>query len=174
MKLLLKYSLIFAFIFSSLSFQQSYDVVAKQKVVFIYGFTKYFEWPENMKSGNFIIQVIGNNTNILSELNKMAGSKQVLNQKLEIKNTSGIDANLKPHIIFLLNDASDLLKDAVAKFKGKGSLIVTEKTGLAKAGAAISFVAVDNKQKFEYSKNNAVKAGLKTSDELKSLAIAVD
>lgn len=174
MKLLLKYSLIFALVLSSLSFQQSFDPIAKQKVVFIYGFTKYFEWPESMKSGNFVIQVIGSNTNIISELNKMAGSKQVGNQKLEIKNTAGVDASLKPHIIFLLSDASDLLKETMSKYKGKGSLIVTEKTGLAKAGAAISFVAVDNKQKFEYSKNNAVKAGLKTSDELKSLAIAVD
>lgn len=162
--------------FSSLSFQQqpNFDPNAKVKAVFIYNFTRYFEWPEKMKSGNFIIQVIGNNASLNSELNKMASTKQVGNQKLEIKNSSKLDLGVKPHIIFLLSEASDLLKEASSKYKGKGALIVTEKMGLAKAGSAINFVVADNKQKFEYSKNNAVKAGLKTSEELKNLAIAVD
>ncbi len=127
-----------------------------------------------MKSGNFIIHVIGSNANINQELNKMAAIKQVGNQKLEIKSSNTIDINLKPHIIYILNDASDQLKEVALKFKGKGALIVTEKNGLARAGAAINFVAIDNKQKFEYNKSNAVSAGLKTSDELKNLAIAVD
>lgn len=163
-------------VFSGLSFQQqsNFDPNAKVKAVFIYNFTRYFEWPEKMKSGNFIIQVIGNNNSLNQELNKMASTKQVGNQKLEIRVSSTLDPNIKPHILFLLNESSDLLKDASSKYKGKGALIVTEKNGLAKSGAAINFVVADNKQRFEYSKNNAVKAGLKTSDELKSLAIAVE
>ncbi len=176
MKLIVKYTVLFALAFSSLSFQQQqgFDPVAKGKAVFIYNFTRYFEWPAKMKTGNFIIQVIGSNINLNQELNKMASTKQVGNQKMEIKNSTALDPTLKPHIIFLLSDASDLLKDAASKYKGKGALIVTERSGLAKSGSAINFVVVDNKQKFEYSKNNAVKAGLKTSDELKNLAIAVD
>lgn len=175
LKVFVKYSFILILAFSSLGFQQqTFDPNAKVKAVFIYNFTRYFEWPEQMKSGNFIIQIIGNNSNLNQELNKMATTKQVGNQKLEIKNSSGIESGLKPHIIFLLSDASDLLKDAASKYKGKGTLIVTEKPGLAKSGSAINFVVADNKQRFEYSKSNAVKGGLKTSDELKSLAIAID
>jgi hypothetical protein len=153
---------------------QNFDPNAKVKAVFLYNFTRYFEWPEKMKSGNFIIQIIGNNTSLNNELNKMASSKQVGNQKLEIKSSTAIDGSIQPHIIFLLNESSDLLKEISSKYKGKGALIVTEKSGLAKAGSAINFVVAENKQRFEYSKTNAVKAGLKTSDELKSLAIAVD
>ncbi len=176
LKFFIKHILIVVLAFSSLSFQQqpTFDPVSKGKAIFIYNFTRYFEWPEKMKSGNFIIQVIGSNPNINQELNKMAAIKQVGNQKLEIRVSNAIDVSLKPHIIYLLNDASDLLKEVAAKFRGKGALIVTEKNGLARMGAAINFVAVDNKQKFEYNKSNAVLAGLKTSDELKNLAIAVD
>ncbi|MES2513937.1 MAG: YfiR family protein [Bacteroidota bacterium] len=174
MKILLKYSLIFILAFSSLSFQQqSFDPNAKVKAVFLYNFTKYFEWPEKMKSGNFIIQVVGSNSSLSQELNKMAASKQVGNQKLEIKSSATIDAATQPHIIFLLSESSDMLKDIATKFKGKGSLIVTEKTGLAKAGSAINFVVAENKQRFEYNENNAVKAGLKTGEGLNSLAIAI-
>lgn len=162
--------------FSSLSFsmQQNYDPNAKLKAVFLYNFTRYFEWPSSMKTGNFIIHVVGTGASLNQELSKMAATKQVGNQKLEIKSSSTLDLNLKPNIIFLLNDASDLLKEVTSKFKGKGALIVTEKSGLAKMGSAINFVVFENKQKFEYSKNNALKAGLKASDELKNLAIAVD
>lgn len=161
-------------VFSSLGFQQGFDPVAKQKVVYIYGITKYFDWPEKMKTGNFIIQIVGNNSNLSNELTKMSSTKQVGNQKIEVKISSTIDQSSPPHIIFLLNESSDLLKDATTKYKGKGTLIITEKPGMAKSGSVINFVAVDNKQKFEYSKSNAIKAGLKTSDELKSIAIAID
>jgi hypothetical protein len=175
LKILIKYSLVFILAFTSLSFQQqNFDPNAKVKAVFLYNFTKYFEWPEKMKSGNFIIQIVGSNNSLNAELNKMASSKQVGTQKLEIMISSTVDYTLKPHIIFLLNESSDLLRDVNSKYKGKGTLIITEKSGLAKLGAAINFVVADNKQKFEYSKNNAVKAGLKTSDGLNSLAIVVD
>lgn len=176
MKLYLRHIFLLLLAFSSLSFQQQpgFDPVAKGKAIFLYNFTRYFEWPEKMRSGNFIIQLIGNNPNINQELMRMAGAKQVGNQKLEIKASNTIDVNLHPHIIYILSDASDMLKEINIKFKGKGALIVTEKSGLARAGAAINFVAVDNKQKFEYNKNNALAAGLKTSDELKKLAISVD
>jgi hypothetical protein len=176
LKLFLRHIFVLVLAFSSLSFQQqpNFDPVAKGKAIFLYNFTRYFEWPEKMKSGNFIIQVIGSNPNINQELNKMAAVKQVGSQKLEIKANNTIDINMRPHIIYILNDASDVLKEVASKFKGKGALIVTEKNGLARAGAAINFVAIDNKQKFEYNKGNAVAAGLKTSDELKTLAIAVD
>jgi hypothetical protein len=176
LKKLIKYSLFIVLAFSSLSFQiqQNFDPNAKVKAVFLYNFTRYFEWPEKMKSGNFIINVVGANSSLSGELNKMSASKQVGNQKLEIKNSTTLDPSIQPHIVFLLNESSDILKEISAKYKGKGTLIVTEKSGLAKMGSAINFVAIDSKLKFEYSKANAVKAGLKTSDELKSLAIAVD
>lgn len=176
MKLLLRYSLLLSLAFANLSFQQSpsFDPNAKIKACFIYNFTRYFEWPESMKSGNFIIHIVGSNSSLNYELNKMATVKQVGNQKLEIKSGSIVDVALKPHIIFLLTDASDMLKDVASKYKGKGTLVITEKAGLAKSGSSINFVVADSKQKFEFSKNNAEKSGLKTNEELKSLAIAVD
>lgn len=162
--------------FTSLSFQQqqNFDPNAKVKAVFLYNFTKYFKWPEKMKTGNFVIHVVGPNNSLSQELNKMATSKQVGNQKLEVKTSTTIEAGEPAQIIFLLNESSDMLKEITSKFKGKGSLIVTEKPGLARAGAAINFIVAENKQRFEYSENNAKKAGLVTGDGLNSLAIVVD
>jgi len=126
-----------------------------------------------MKEGTFVIHVVGKNTGLVNELSKMALTKMVGNQKIEVKNTNTLDPNDAPNILFLLQESSPLLQDACNKCKGKGTLIVTERPGLARSGAAINFVIADNKQKFEYNKSNAVKAGLKTSEEFKDLAITV-
>ena len=58
----------------SYRFQQpnNYDVNSKFKAVFIYNFTRYFDWPQQKKSGNFIIHVIGKNDNLISELKSLA------------------------------------------------------------------------------------------------------
>ncbi len=130
LKIFYKYILIVLLAFSGIGFQQQSDPVAKSKAIFIYNFTRYFEWPEKMQTGNFIIHVIGANAGITQELNKMATLKQIGNQKLEIKNSGGIDVGIKPHIIYILSDESDILKEGASKFKGKGALIITEKNGL--------------------------------------------
>lgn len=158
----------------SFGFKQNIDTNAKIKAVFLYNFTRYFEWPGAKKSGNFVIHVVGKNDALVKELNKMAETKMVGNQKMEIVYTATYASKAIPHMLFLLPDVSKALPDITAKLKGKGTLIISEKEGAAKTGAAINFVIIENKQKFEYSKNSAVKAGLKTSEDFKALAIAVD
>lgn len=169
-----KYLTVLLFLTGSFGFNQTIDTNAKIKAVFLYNFTRYFEWPEAKKSGNFIIHVVGKNEALVKELSKMAESKMVGNQKMEIVNTLVFDGKAKPHMLYLLPDASKSIGDVTSNLKGKGSLIIAEKEGAAKTGAAINFVIIENKQKFEYSKSSAVKAGLKTSEDFKALAIAVD
>jgi len=120
-----------------------------------------------------VIYVVGKSDNLIAELKNLAGKKKVGNQDIEIKNTMAFDANINAHMICLTADVSKSLGDVIAKNK-KGTLLISETTGGAKTGASINFVAVDNKLKFEYSKNNAVKTGLKTNDDFKALAISID
>lgn len=174
LKRFFKYLVVIVVITSSFGFVQNFDTNAKIKAVFLYNFTRYFEWPNAKKSGNFVIHIVGKNEALMKELTKMAESKTVGNQKMEVVNTPEFDPKAKPHMLFLLPDVSKSLGDATSKLKGKGALIIAENAGAAKGGAAINFVVIDNKQKFEYSKNSAVKAGLKTSEDFKALAIAVD
>ena len=65
------------------------------------------------------------------------------------------------------------LKDAVTKYKGKGTLVICEKSGMAKAGAVINFIIDENKQTFELNTTSATKVGLKVSGNLKDLAKSV-
>jgi hypothetical protein len=150
------------------------DTNARIKSVFIYNFTRYIEWPEDYKTGSFVINLYGSNSAVLAELTSMAKTKTVGTQKIEIRNTTSLDGiNGKNHIVYVTSDVTTPLSEIIAKLKGKASLLVTEKAGLARQGSAINFVVIDNRQKFELNQANAEKNSLKVSSSLVALAIPV-
>jgi len=136
----------------------------------MYSFTRFFEWPENKKVGEFVIYVVGKNDNLIAELKTLAAKKKVGNQDIEIKNTPVFDPTINAQMMCLTPEISKNVADVISKNKNKGTLIISEGPGGCKQGASINFIVIDNKLKFEYSKNNAVKAGLKTNDDFKALA----
>jgi hypothetical protein len=149
------------------------DTNAKIKAVFLYNFTKYIEWPKSYKDGNFIIGVLGNSP-IYPELNSMASSKTVGSQKMEIKMFTSVGNISKCHMLYVPGNSVSGINDVLPKLKGNSTLLITEKPGLVKQGAAINFVVMDNKQKFELSKSNAEKYDLIVGANLLALAIVVD
>ena len=166
-----KYLLV-VFCLISFKFQQpsTFDANSKIKAVFLYNYTRYFEWPDKKKVDNFIIYVVGKNENLIMELKTLASKKKVGNQEIEIKNSTTFDPAITSHIIYFTPEAAKPLGEAASKNKGKGTLVVAETPGGCKSGASINFIAIENKLKFEYNKNAAVKAGLKTNEDFKALA----
>lgn len=150
------------------------DTNARIKSVFIYNFTRYVEWPEDYKTGNFVITMFGTNAAMLAELNAMAKTKTVGAQKIEIRNTTTLDGIGKCNILYVTPDAATPIADIISKIQGKSTLLVTERAGYALKGAAINFVVVENKQKFELNKANAEKYNLKVSAQLVTLSIPVE
>lgn len=149
------------------------DAPTKIKATFLYNFTKYIEWPEEYKQGNFIIGVMGNNT-LYNDLSTFFSTKTLGTQKYEVKYFSKAADITRCHMIFIPADYSGSVNEVITKVKGKSTLIVTDKTGMAKQGAAINFVSIDNKQKFELNKSNVEKYDLKVSSSLVNLAIVVE
>ncbi|MFL5763836.1 MAG: YfiR family protein [Bacteroidia bacterium] len=152
---------------------QSEEANAKIKAIYIYNFTKYIEWPDSYKEGNFVVGVLGNNVALINELNKMAASKTVGTQKFEIKSVTAPADCAKCHIVYILSDNSGQLTDVLGKVKGKSALIVTDKSGLATKGAAINFFIDGNKQKIELNKSNIEKYKLKVASTLLDMAVQV-
>ena len=147
---------------------------SKIKATFIYNFTKYIDWPDKYKEGNFVIGVIGANS-FYNDLTTLLVKKTVGNQKFEIKSYTNIESvTTFCHILFIPAENSSMLPEALKKLKGKSTLIVTEKSGLAKQGAGINFIIENNKQRFELNKNNVEKYNLKVSSTLTTLAIQVE
>lgn len=149
------------------------DAPTKIKATFLYNFTKYIEWPGDYKQGNFVIGVMGNST-LYNDLNTFFSSKTLGTQKYEVKLFSKASEVSRCHLIYIPADYAGNMNEIISKLKGKSTLIVTDKAGMAKQGAAINFVSIDNKQKFELNKSNVEKYDLKVSSSLINLAIVVE
>jgi hypothetical protein len=170
----IKYCQLFIFlalIFSS--YTPPADPNAKIKVIFIYNFTKYIEWPSAYKKGDFVIGVLGN-ASLTPDLENLAKTKTIGTQKCVVKIFPTVKDIEKCHILFIPVEESDGLDLVLKKIKGMSTLVVTEKAGLAKRGSVINFINVENKQKFELNKSNANKNGLIVSSNLMSLGIVID
>lgn len=94
------------------------------------------------------------------------------NQDIEVRNSTNYDASILPNIIYFGPDIIKPISAAAAKYKNKGALVVAETAGACKSGASINFVTLESKLKFEYNKSAAVKAGLKTNDDIKAIAVS--
>ena len=146
---------------------------AKVKAVFIYNFTKYIEWPPEYKQGNFVITIVGYPV-LAEELNKMAQKNKSGAQPFTIQHVNSVNEVGKCHILYLGPGKTPALSQAIEKVKKQSTLLITEGEGCTKKGAAINFVFLENKQKFELNKNNAGSHKLLVSSNLASLAILVE
>lgn len=166
--------LLFAVV-TGFSFQQPAkdDTNSRLKAVFIYNFSKYVEWPDKYKEGNFVITVCGASPNLSAELKNITNSKTLGAQKYEIRTVADLESVGHTNILFIGNNAGMTMNEVTTRMKGKSMLLVTEKPGMTKQGAAINFVVVENKQKFELNQANAEKYNLKVGNDLIALAIPV-
>ncbi len=153
--------------------QGQVDTNAKIKSLFIYNFSKYVEWPADMKDGNFVIGIYGEYPKLTEELKKMSSSRKRGNQPFEITSYSGTNNISECHILYVASGSSDNIDKLVKEIAGKNVLLVTDGQGLAKQGAGISFFDADNKQRMEINPSNVEKSKLKISSQLLALATVV-
>ena len=119
----------------------------------IYRFTKYIEWPNDKKSGDFTIGIVGDSPlyDVLKDfvVNKTAGS-----QKIVIKKMSSSASSYNCNILFICEDESGKLKKIAGITAGTPVLILSESAGLARKGSCINFITVDEHLKLEINKSN--------------------
>ena len=81
--------------FSAHKIDPKEDTKAKIKAVYLYNFSKYIDWPEDYKSGSFVVTVLGASSSLLTELDKMATQKKLGNQEISVKSISSPGARQK-------------------------------------------------------------------------------
>lgn len=145
----------------------------KFKALFLYNFTKYIDWPDSYKQGDFVIAVIGNST-IVDELNVISSKKKVGTQNLIIKKLANPSQISKCHIVYLPPYKSGSLRSTLAVLQGKNTLVVSDGNNLVQQGAGINFIETGGKQGFEIKKKNIENKGLKVSGSLLSLGTVVN
>jgi len=143
------------------------------KAAFIYNFTRFIEWDDDIFPNEFVIGIIGS-SKIDEPLEEIAQSHKAGNKEIKIKRYSSLEEVEKCNILFISKTAKISLSDVLAKGDLKKTLVIGEKENYAQWGAGINFVIVDKKLKFEVNKKSLSDAGLKVSSQLLKLAIIVD
>lgn len=147
------------------------EVDYKAYSLFVYNFMKYIEWPDG--NGEFVVGVLGDSP-IIKELQNLAKTKKPRGRTLVVKKITTADEALNCHLVYVSDGKSSLLKQLTEKVKGKPVLIVGEREGLARKGAALSFMTdEDDTLKFEINKAALEKNGLKIPAVLSNLGIII-
>lgn len=142
------------------------------KAAFIYRFTSYIEW-EKIPEKEFGIGIIGESP-ITKPLKEIAASKTVRHRKMIIHELSETSGPGTCSVVFISRQCKASLSEILARIPKRNVLVITEKPGYAEEGAAINFVIIDNKIRFEVNLKSLSSAGLKASSQLLKLAIMVE
>jgi hypothetical protein len=156
-----------ALLLASTAFMQT--SIPKAQTLFIYNFSRLIEWPAKDRTGNFIIGVLGT-SDIATELELYTKGKKVGMQNIEIVRYK-LPAEIQQcHILFITFSKTKLMAEINSMITGKSTLLIAEKAGALDAGAAINFVILEDKMKFELKAENANKYGIKFSSKLQEMA----
>jgi hypothetical protein len=145
----------------------------KAYTLFIYNFMKYIEWPEAQSKGDFVIGVLGDSP-INKELQALASSKKLKGRNIVLKKCNTPEEATSCHLLYITDSKSSTVKILKELTKDKPVLIVGEREGLAKKGAGLSFVTLeDDGLKFDINKKEIEQHQLKISSSLINLGIVI-
>jgi hypothetical protein len=145
----------------------------RSAAMYIYNFTRYFEWPEDTKQGDFIISIVGDNI-LYNELTGIVEGRRVGNQQIVVQNHRNLNDLGKCHILFLAESPSRRLSNIADQLSDFPTLFIASLDGATRNGAVINFVVRDQTMRFELHKSNASSKGLQVDSRLDNLAIVVD
>ncbi len=135
---------------------------------FVYNIiSKYIEWPDSYKGGDFVLGVLGESP-IIKEFRTLAKSRTIGSQNISVVKFNSVDEITKCHLIFISKENLEDLEKVVAKTGN--TLVVADGATESKKGITINFVIVNNKQRYELKPNYAVSKGLKVSPEIANMA----
>ncbi|MCH8332278.1 MAG: YfiR family protein [Bacteroidetes bacterium] len=160
----------FVLMTASTSLKQQDDTNARIKAIFVYNFTKYFEWPSDYKQGEFVIGIIGNSGNLTGELTKMAATQKVGAQTIRIKTFKNVEEMSRCNILYMSDDASIRIEEVVKRIAGQSTLVITSRIDQISKGASISFVTENNKLRFDLNVKEVKARKLSVSSKLNALA----
>lgn len=148
------------------------EVIAK----YLISLSRYIEWPQQMKSGNFKVGVIGD-FKVYKAIAEETMGTGIQNRNVDIINLSQIEqVNITDLNILVITKnlcSPENIKKALQLTSNKPTLIVTDKEGAINYGSAINFIQKDGQIGFELNKTNAKRNGIQISNQIDVFALQV-
>jgi hypothetical protein len=174
LKTVLHLTVVFLFLISFTESGKAQDVkiVSMPKYLSncLYNFSRNINWPEENKSGDFVITIVGDKE-VYTEMTKLTQNMKVGMQPIVIKYFNSVnEVSGYQQIVFVDNWQSNKINALVQKTAGSHTLIVSETEGLIDKGSMINFIPVNGVMKFEMNKESLRKNNLMASSVLEKMA----
>ncbi|MDQ3050457.1 MAG: YfiR family protein [Bacteroidota bacterium] len=139
------------------------------KAMFVYNFTKYFDWSRIASSNDFVIAVYGQ-SEIVQYLDEIALRKTVDGKPILIKVITSPEEVRGCQMLFIPENVSRILETFQTYPPANGLVIISESRGALNKGAHINLVNVKGKLQFELNESRMKGNGIKFAKSLSALA----
>ncbi|NUM50228.1 MAG: YfiR family protein [Flavobacteriales bacterium] len=164
----------FILLFSFSKETNAQEVNYKSYSLFVYNFIKYIDWPDLNPEEDFKIAVIGDSP-VLKELQYLSQNKRIRGKRMVVKQYADAESISDCNLIYICSHKSSSIKILKEKYKNKPVLLIGEREGLAKKGAALSFVTLENDAlHFDVNKKVLENHNLKIANSLLALGSVVN
>ena len=137
----------------------------------LYNFSRNINWPEENKSGDFVISIVGDKE-LYTEMTKLTQNMRVGLQPIVVRYFGSVnEVSGYQQIVFVADWQSNKINALVQKTSGSHTLIVSQTEGLIDKGSMINFIPVNGVMKFEMNKEILRKNNLMASSVLEKMAV---
>lgn len=146
--------------------------IEQVKAAYLLKFPGFVEWPAYaFASANspFVIAVCGAD-DVYAEMRALALRHPVQGRRVALLRLRHPEPSTVTHLVFVGKDRSAQLPAWVAAYSGRPIVIVADTVGGLESGAALNFVEVGDRLRFEASPAAAEREGLRLSSRLLGVA----
>lgn len=150
--------------------QQTSNVPYRSKTmaVNIYGFTRYFDWPNIEVSADFKIGLLGADEQLIKEFNSLARFRKVANHNIVILNLDGYTDLRRLQQTEILYVNANVVKGFKVKDLKKGTLLITDNEKDFN-NSMIAFYDEGEKLKFAYNEYLAYNSGVVINESFRTI-----
>ena len=133
------------------------------RALYILDISKYVEWDDNIQSkADFIIGVLGSDTDFYWELYNMAKTRQFIqNKPIKILLFRDINSIEKSQVLYVNNKEGFKIRQVLEKTKGNNTLVISE--GYEFQESMLNFIVVGGEPRFEVNEQRLNEEKLKVS-----------
>ncbi|MBW7924468.1 MAG: YfiR family protein [Burkholderiaceae bacterium] len=150
----------------------THAAVEQVKAAYLLKFPDFVEWPPHAfptANSPFVIAVSGAD-DVYLELRAMASGSRVLGRAVDVLRLQNPEPGIVTQLVFVGKDRAGQLPTWVDAYAGRPVVIVADTAGALESGAALNFVEIDDRLRFEAAPAAAERSGLRLSSRLLGVA----
>jgi hypothetical protein len=152
--------------------EETLEIQQRIKAAFVYKFASYVEWPANafaQPQSPVVIGIAGADA-IARELEQSVAGRKVGERQLQVRRLArGEKAAGCCHILFVGGERRSV-EDILASMQGHPVLTVTDTPSDHPRGSVVNFLVLDNRVRFDISREAAERNGLQLRSQLLAVA----